>query len=437
MLHFDLFLYFIAILNCFCFSKESSEDEFYKQFTRLNENLLRKWYPNPLDQFILQSKQFDNITDRVLKFQVFYPNVSIHDSIFGTSMAYRIPSTLDNRLLLDMSFYDRQTDIILEKYATSFHLKPIEHLLMSLSKDNRNLIFIGDSLTEQTYQAFQLEAVREGIQLQHFTSDDIAYINRECNDLINCQNGYSSGWIYWGRYYDFPKKFIPPKSSGLINNVSIITLWLADYETEFACKCNHTENVRLESTFSCDKNLRMTLQSILPCFNTKIFKNGSYIIANQGAHMQASHYPKTFTLEFHKRNSYKHFFHYFYDLQMNNSRNIFVYKESVPNYFGRHTTNYSLPKDFIDNNQYKCVPKSYNELVVMDQGSFYLKSSNHSFNISILRNYYFYPFWKQKVSNDRVLKVFDCLHFGIISPLTWFPFFYDLDEIYHNRTSLR
>lgn len=326
-----------------------------------------------------------------------------------------------------MSFHDRQLDIIYKKYKNSYNDKPILKLLTLLSEDNRNLIFLGDSLTMQTYQAFQLEAIREDIILEKFTLKDINQINITCINEMRCNEGYGrAGLTLWHRNYNFPKIWIPPKSSGLINSVSILLLWLSDYEIEYNCKCDIYDR-RIESNFGCKTNFAMTLQYLLPCVTTKIFLDGSYIVANQGAHMgtikDSGHY------HYSKNTSYKNFFRYLLDLKKT-GKDIIVYKENFPVFFSENSGN---QEKHIEENEthYMCVPKiSWKDAI--DDGSKYIFENN--IDIDILRTDYFYPFWKQKTSINHIRNVLDCMHHAIIVPTTWFPFFHDMFEIYKNNT---
>lgn len=397
--------YILPVLGLLVFINSLSDSD----FVQFNDNLLKEWYPNKFDQYLLQSKEYQNITEKMIQYQSL--NLSTNDideSIFGHNLTYKMREKYHtNQLLQNISFYDRQINIMYQKYLYSYNDRPISKLLSLLSQQNKNLIFVGDSMTEQVYQAFQVEAKRENIILEDFTIDDTKQLELACTNIreISCNNKYEhSRW----KYFNFPMKWIPPKSSGLIKPVFMIFLWLSDYETDYNCKCSD-HDTKITLMYECEKNFAMTLQNVLPCINSQLFVNGSYIIANQGLRMNSKHY--YMFPNYTKQDSYKHFFRYLLDLKKRNTRDVIAYLETFPTHL-------------------RCVTiVSWQNLI--DDGSSYI--AENKISIDILKTNYFYPFMKQKVWHPEPNKL-DCLHFSVLIPTTWFPLFNDMFELYINTT---
>lgn len=365
--------------------------------------------PNPLDRFLIQAKRNESIPELIAQFQRQNPKVDIANSYFRNNFTYQAHRGYNYRdmMLRDFSFFDRQIDLVLHPFERYYDKRPVFDLLCLLSKTNKSLIFLGDSLSGQTYEAFQVEEFRESIQFRRLSQQEIISLHSFCGTTSAHKFNRKILALQW----------IPPKNVGLSNNVNIMFLWLASYEHETKM-CSYQDNV--DSTNICYNTFGYSLLGVLPCFNSRYFTGGMYIVVNQGAHIKGN-----------KTESYYQIFKYLHQLSVVNPKTIIAYRETFPIFYDKRGYGYFQNREI---HTYPCIQLNskmksiYHEYTILSQIQEY---DNIGFNINFIFSYrYFLPFWKQRPGYLRYLNSSDCVHSIVLLPTTWMPLFYDIWNVY-------
>lgn len=396
------------------------------ELIKLNSSMLDRWY-GPVESCYIQSAD-PTIPDYEVinrcKKEAY--NSSLHNQHISINHKVTFIATKSNVFeccTREMPITDRGLDLVVKGYEDP-SAKPLLELFSTLSKQNKSIIFIGDSMTLQLNNALEKEILRENLHMPQ---------------ILGLPTGISEKTS--ARMKIIHYRFDPNNNDVDRNGDDVY------YPIYYfgAMLYNHVYDVDSDK-YDSWKGSDWFMQNLVLELN-KLHSGGLVVVSNMGLHIPYREVSGKSAVFVDYMSSFLAWLNKIAD---DNPKSVVAFKETTPTYFDSFpysdngdyavwkANNSMKDKNMQPNTWNKSLywcrkqtsPIGFENLLVRN-----ILNSWESSNIDIVPIYdYFLPFWAMKRSHCSLMNKLDCVHFCSQSPMLYIPVWYEVIKLVNRGT---